>query len=118
MTHEMKLNASAFTQIFSGSKTYEIRLYDQKRRKVEIGDRIIFSELPLLENRLEVKVLNLLTAESFEELFTMFDPVLAGWEPSDSPIKCAHDMSKYYSIEDQKKYGVIAIEIELNKSSV
>lgn len=111
----MKLNHWAFEQISNGSKTYEIRLYDEKRREIEVGDNIVFSELPLLENKVEVKVFNILIADSFEKLFTMFDPVLAGWKEEDSPTKCSTDMSKYYSKEDQQKYGVVAIEIELNK---
>jgi ASC-1-like (ASCH) protein len=111
----MKLNTWAFEQISNGSKTYEIRLYDEKRRKIKVGDEIVFSELPLLENKIEVNVLNLTVADNFEKLFTRFDPVLAGWKENNSPSKCAKDMSKYYSREDQQKYGVLAIEIGLKK---
>lgn len=115
MTYQMKLSSWAFEQISSGSKTYEIRLYDEKRREIKVGDNIVFSELPSLEREIEVKVLNLITAKSFVELFKMFKPVLAGWKEGDPPDKCAKDMSKYYSLEDQSKYGVVAIEIELSK---
>jgi ASC-1-like (ASCH) protein len=114
----MKLNTLAFKQISNKSKTYEIRLYDEKRRKIKVGDKIVFSELPSLENKIEVNVRNLIIANNFEELFTKFDPILAGWEKDDSPSKCADDMSEYYSKEDQEKYGVVAIEVELNKKSV
>lgn len=115
MTYKMELNAWAFEQISNGFKTYEIRLYDEKRRNIKIGDRIVFSELPSLENKIEVGVLDIVIADSFEELFTKFDPLLAGWKDGDSPTKCADDMSKYYSRENQNRYGVLAIEIELNK---
>ncbi len=115
MTHQMKLNPWAFEQISNKVKTYEIRLYDEKRKDLKIGDKIEFLELPLLKNKLKAKVLNLLLADSFEELFTMFDPVLAGWESEDSPKKCSEDMSKYYPKEDQDHYGVVAIEIELSR---
>jgi ASC-1-like (ASCH) protein len=111
----MKLNTWAFEQISNGSKTYEIRLYDEKRRKIKVGDKIVFSEFPLLENKIEVNVLNLIIADNFEELFTKFNPVLAGWKEEDSPRKCAKDMSKYYSREYQESFGVVAIEIRLKK---
>jgi len=111
----MKLNPLAFDQISNGAKTYEIRLYDKKRRKMKVGDKIVFSKLPTLESKIEVSVLNLVAANSFVELFGMFNPVFAGWKEEDSPDKCAEDMSKYYSVEDQKKYRVVAIEIELNE---
>lgn len=115
MIHQMKLNSWAFNQISNGSKKYEVRLYDEKRRKIKAGDKIVFSELPTLENKIEVEVLNLVVANSFIQLFEMFNPVLAGWKEGDSSNKCAEDMSKYYTTEDQKKYGVVAIEIELNE---
>lgn len=111
----MKLNAWAFKQIANRTKKYEIRLYDEKRRDIEVGDKIVFSELPLLENKIEVNVLDLIIANNFEELFTEFDPVLAGWKKGESPRKCANDMSKYYPREDQEKYGVVAIKIKLDK---
>jgi ASC-1-like (ASCH) protein len=62
----MKLNTWAFEQISNGFKTYEIRLYDEKRRKIEIGDKIIFSKLPLLEDKIEVKVVSLIKADTFK----------------------------------------------------
>ena len=40
MNHQIKLNTLAFEQISNKSKTYEIRLYDEKRRKIKVGDKI------------------------------------------------------------------------------
>ena len=39
----MKLNASPFEMIKSGVKSIELRLYDEKRQKIKIGDTIIFT---------------------------------------------------------------------------
>ena len=49
MLHKMKLNESPFERIKNGSKTMEFRLYDEKRQKVKIGDKIEFSKLPDLQ---------------------------------------------------------------------
>ena len=38
----MKLNNVPFETIKNGTKTIELRLYDEKRRKIKIGDTICF----------------------------------------------------------------------------
>ena len=42
MIHNMKLNESPFERIKNGTKTIEFRLYDEKRRQIKIGDKIVF----------------------------------------------------------------------------
>ena len=42
MTHIMRLNTSPFEMIASGEKTIELRLNDEKRRKITIGDEISY----------------------------------------------------------------------------
>lgn len=41
MIHLMKLQPSPFEKIKDGTKTIEMRLFDDKRRKIQIGDTII-----------------------------------------------------------------------------
>ena len=41
-THEMKLYPAPFDSIKSGRKTVEMRLNDEKRQLIKIGDRIRF----------------------------------------------------------------------------
>lgn len=43
MKHKMKLRAKPFNMIRSGQKTYELRLYDEKRQLVQVNDEIEFS---------------------------------------------------------------------------
>ena len=69
MIHQMKLNDDPFERIKNGTKTIEFRLYDEKRRKVKIGDKIEFSKLPDLQEKILVDVVDLYTEPSFEELF-------------------------------------------------
>jgi len=57
MIHKMKLNESPFERIKNGTKTIEFRLYDEKRRQIKIGDKIEFSKLPDLQERILVDVL-------------------------------------------------------------
>ena len=43
MIHKLNLNAVPFERIKSGRKTIELRLYDEKRQKIQAGDDIIFT---------------------------------------------------------------------------
>ena len=43
MIHQMKLRSDPFERIKSGKKTIEIRLYDEKRRKIKEKDFIEFT---------------------------------------------------------------------------
>ena len=69
MLHEMKLQNGPFNSIKNGKKTIELRLYDEKRQKIAIGDTIIFQKEPELETTMKVKVIGLLRYNTFEELF-------------------------------------------------
>ena len=69
MLHKMKLNEGPFERIKNGTKTIEFRLYDEKRRQIKIGDKIEFSKLPELQEKIVVEVLDIYKDETFENLF-------------------------------------------------
>ena len=46
MRHTMKLKEDPFERMKNGTKTIEFRLYDEKRRKIKVGDEIEFFKLP------------------------------------------------------------------------
>ena len=107
MIHKMKLNKEPFERIKNGTKTIEFRLYDEKRRKVKIGDKIEFSKLPDLQEKILVDVLDLYTEPSFEELFEKL------YEDKELAKQKANAMYEIYSPENEKKYGVVGIKIKL-----
>ena len=43
MRHEMTLFPKPYASIASGQKTIELRLYDEKRQSIHIGDQIRFT---------------------------------------------------------------------------
>lgn len=106
----MRLNEEPFRKIKSGSKTIEIRLNDEKRSKLQIGDIIEF-ENRMSKEKIQVKVINLHFFKSFEDLYKKFDKVSLGYDEDDAAK--ASDMRKYYSKSDEEKYGVVGIEIML-----
>ncbi len=69
----MKLQPVPFEQIKLGSKDIEIRLFDEKRQSIKIGDLIEFSKMPDLEEKLTVKVEELIRADHFLELFQKYE---------------------------------------------
>lgn len=108
MIHIMKLQESPFERIKNGTKTIEFRLYDEKRRKIKIGDKIEFSKLPELKEKIVVEVLDLYKDVSFEELFKK---VLD--EDSEEIKRKVNSMLQYYTHEQEKEYGVLGIKIKL-----
>lgn len=111
--HNMKLNTEPFKLIKQGKKTIELRLYDDKRQKIHIGDIIIFENISDISQKLKVSVKGLYVFNDFKELYNNLDKVSIGYDERE--IANYYDMEKYYSTEDIKRYGVIGIEIEVIK---
>ena len=111
MLHKMKLQEDPFERIKNGTKTVEFRLYDEKRRTIQIGDEIEFSKLSELQEKLLVKVIDLYKEESFEKLFKK---VFVG-EDKEKIIEKAKSMNRFYTPEQEKEYGVVGIKIEIIK---
>lgn len=65
MTHHMKLNPSPYAAIKSGRKNIELRLNDEKRQKIQVGDEIIFTNTQISDLKLHTKVIALHKEPSF-----------------------------------------------------
>lgn len=107
MLHKMKLNENPFERIKNGTKTIEFRLFDEKRQQINVGDQIEFSKLPDLQEKLLVNVIELYRENTFENLFRKL------YTDEEKIKKKANSMHQYYSLEKEKKYGVIGIKISL-----
>jgi ASC-1-like (ASCH) protein len=109
-THQLKLATEPFNAIISGNKTIESRLYDTKRQKIQIGDRIIFTNRDNFEQTVTAEVVGLLRYATFRDLFSHNNPRKFG---DDNVEWLENQISEFYSIEDQKIYGVIGIEFKV-----
>ena len=112
MLHKMKLNESPFEMIKNGTKTIEFRLYDEKRQGVKIGDKIEFSKLPDLQEKLLVDVLELYQEDTFERLFRKLS------FNEEEVIRKTRAMHEIYSQEKEQQYGVLGIKIKINVDSL
>ena len=109
-THEMKLHASPFEKIRNGIKTIELRLFDEKRHTIQMGDDIIFTNTVSGE-KLCATVKKLHRFDSFEELYKTLPLLQCGYTAEDVDSAHPSDMEQYYSAEEQKQYGVVGIEL-------
>lgn len=107
--HQMKLQPSPFEKVGKGRKTIEIRINDEKRQALKVGDKIEFSLVTDPSKKIETEILGLDTYPTFKELFAAYPPDQYGgmsqeeWEL----------MYKYYSPEEEKQYGVVAIRLRV-----
>ena len=111
MIHKMKLRPEPFSAISSGMKTFELRLFDEKRRAIKIGDTIEFTNTENGEC-LTRRVIALHLFASFEELYRTLPLDKCGYTKESAASASAEDMNIYYSPEEQAKLGVLAIELE------
>ena len=114
MNHSMKLQPQPFEMIKNGIKTIELRLYDEKRRKIKRGDTITFTN-SLTQEIIDVNVLDLFVFDSFETLYKRLPLLECGYTQSNVKTASPDDMNVYYPTEKQKEYGVVGIKIELLK---
>ena len=112
MIHSMQLQPAPFEMIRNGTKTIELRLFDEKRKRIKTGDAILFTNTESKEV-LKVKVLELLTFDSFETLYSQLPLLDCGYTKDDVDFASPDDMNAYYPKEMQQKYGVVGIKIAL-----
>jgi ASC-1-like (ASCH) protein len=60
MLHTIKLQPHPFDKIKEGSKTIEVRLFDEKRRAMQLGDTIEFRREPEQSETVTVEIIGLL----------------------------------------------------------
>lgn len=111
MQHEMSLRPGPFRKIAEGSKRYELRLYDEKRRMISVGDTITFTCTEDART-VEVRVTGLYLFASFEELYAALPLTECGYTEASAKTASPRDMEAYYPPEKQAKYGVLAIGVE------
>ena len=112
MMHEMKLQPKYYNYILEGTKRIELRLYDEKRQLIQLGDTIRFLKEPELVESFDAKVEGLLRYDSFKSLFNDFDiSILA--DKSMTKEELLNVLEEFYTKEKQDKYSVLGIKVKL-----
>lgn len=108
----MKLTKELLESVINGKKAIESRLFDEKRKMINLGDEIVFSENDNPDNNIRVSVVGLLHYRSFRDLFADHNPALFGGESKEQLLS---QIKQFYSDEDEQKYGVLGIRLSLTR---
>jgi ASC-1-like (ASCH) protein len=107
----MGLYDEYFAAIKEGKKVIEVRLNDEKRRKIKIGDTIEFVQVPDAIQTLEAEVIGLQVFSTFKEMYETVpfsDMGCEGWSMEDM-VKGTYEI---YSQEQENEWGALAIRIK------
>ena len=112
MEHEMKLQPKYYDYILNGTKRIELRLFDEKRQRIKIGDTIKIFKEPELNESFTAKVIGLLRYNNFKNMFEDFDISILS-DKSMTKEELIGVLEQFYTKELQEQYGVLGIRIEL-----
>ena len=109
-THTMGLQPEPFEKIRSGKKTIELRLFDEKRKTIQLGDIIEFQKQPEEQETIRTEVMALLRYKTFSELFNDFS--IEDFGGTDK-ISFLEGVYRFYTPEREQKETVLGIKIKL-----
>ena len=94
-----------------GTKRVELRLLDEKRREIRVGDKIVFTHTENSDEKIFARVIGLHVYPDFDGVTADFFRSEMGF--ADRTERVGDIMREYYSDEDVRKYGALAIRILL-----
>lgn len=113
MTYQMTLCPAPFQSIAEGKKTIELRLLDERRKPIRVGDLICFTLEGHPEQTLLVRVAKLHIFPSFDQLYQTLPLTLCGYAEEEVAQASPKDMDQYYSREKQSQFQALGIEFSL-----
>lgn len=102
------LDEEMFKLVESGIKNVEVRVNDEKRRKLKVGDKLIFLKMPNGDERIEKFVKKLEYYNNFSELVEHYE-MKRLYLDSCTKEEYLKFMSRFYSAEEIKNDGIVAI---------
>lgn len=108
----MRLRPEILEKVKSGKKTLELRIYDEKRRKIRLGDEIEFSDMNEIGKKARVRVAGLLRYGKFSDLIQDMPAAYLGYKESEKDYLKA-SMYEIYTPEEEAECGVLGIRMRL-----
>ncbi len=105
------LDEDIFEVVKNGTKNIECRLNDEKRRLLKIGDNLTFLKRPDDKEKIEAIVDDLKYYDNFSDMmndYSIEDVYVKGYSKEEF-LKL---LERFYTIDDQNKYGVVAIKFK------
>ncbi len=110
--HRMNLQTKFYNFIKDGTKRIEVRLFDEKRQKIQLGDIVEFYNSK--GEIIGARVTGVLRYRTFEDLFRDFDvSILADRTMTKEELQ--KTLEGFYDKEKQLSFGVIGIRFEVLK---
>ncbi len=106
------LDPDVFEVVKNGSKNIEVRVNDEKRRRLKVGDSFTFLKRPEETESLKAIVTSLDYYDNFEELVKHYE-IKNLYLESYTKEEFLKLLERFYSIEEQKEFGVVAIGFKL-----
>ena len=113
---EFHLNEDIFKIVKNGTKHIEVRLNDDKRKKLKVGDDLIFINQNNDDKRINAIIKGLKYFSSFEDLVDYYriDEI---YKEDSSKEEFLELINKFYTKGEIEKYGVVAIDFEKREKS-
>ncbi|MBQ8131610.1 MAG: ASCH domain-containing protein [Bacilli bacterium] len=105
------LHPDVFDIVKNGSKKVEVRIYDEKRRKLKVGDTLIFLKRPEETETITATVTKLDIYKNFKELVKHYD-IKDLYLESYTKEMFLEELKRFYTEEEQEENGVVAISFE------
>lgn len=102
------LHPEIFDIVKTGSKNVEVRINDEKRRQLKVGDTLVFLKRPDDKEEIKAVVTSLDYYDNFKELVNHYE-MKRLYLDSYSKEMFLDELAKFYTLEEQEKYGVVAI---------
>ena len=105
----MSVRNKYFEMIKNGQKDIELRAYDEKRKKVKIGDKFLLFDAENPSQFIVCQVLGMHVAPDFESLFKKIDIKRAGFENLSELMDV---ITKFISVQELRREQVVGMEIK------
>lgn len=105
---DMKLTEDNFNAIFKGTKRVELRLNDEKRQKLQLGDIITFHLINDYNKSFKVMVVGLSNYKNLQDLINDYkiEKLIL---KSTTPKELIKIFNSIYTLEEQEKNGILGI---------
>ena len=106
----MSLRPEYYEMVRSGEKDIELRLYDEKRRRMRNGDMLLIYNAQNRNDYIRAKIVRLHIAKSFADPSTKISMPRTGFASLNALMSA---IEKFYDTEMESKYGIVGIELEV-----
>ncbi len=112
ITYNMQLSIDSFNKIKSKKKTIEIILKNKKLQKLKRNDIIIFSKKVDPNNKIIVKIVNIIEYDNFIDLLKNTNIKDLGYEDNYNKEKILKSLYEIYTEDQEKENKILAIYIK------